>query len=48
MDPAKQNPVKVAFFDSKPYDIRSFDAKNQAFGFNGRAGGWVDDCKNAS
>ena len=26
-------PVKIAFFDAKPYDIRSFDETNAGFGF---------------
>ena len=26
--------TKIAFFDAKPYDIASFDAHNQSFGFD--------------
>ena len=29
----KMKPVKVAFFDTKPYDRKSFDEANQNFGF---------------
>jgi len=27
-------PIKIAFFDAKPYDIQSFDTVNSAFGFS--------------
>ena len=29
----KDKKVRIAFFDAKPYDRRSFDRVNEAFGF---------------
>ena len=30
---AKTDPIKIAFFDAKPYDIESFDKIHKDFGF---------------